>query len=225
MTPGIQHAVIMAAGRGRRMMPITNRIPKAMAPYRDSTLIAHGITMIARHVQNVHVTVGYRGAMLAEHVITHGARTVFNTEGHGNAWWLYNTFLSLLDEPVCVLTCDNVMELDFARLEDEYFETGMPACLLVPVIPVAGLEGDYIFHNDNVVTRISRTDPAPTYCSGIQIVNPVKVRELTSAVEDFNDLWGQLIISRELRVASVYPDRWFSADTADQLAVLSERDR
>src|SRR4051794_831646 len=168
MTAGrIRHALIMAAGRGTRLMPLTEDLPKAMAPLRGTTLIAHGIERIARHVDHVHVTVGYRGAMLAEHVITHGASTVLNTEGHGNCWWLYNTFLSLLDEPVCVLTCDNVTELDMDLLSAEYDSSGAPACMLVPVNPIPGLDGDFIFHEDHVVTRLSRSDQAATYCSGI----------------------------------------------------------
>lgn len=221
----MRHAVIMAAGRGHRMIPFTDDLPKAMAPYEGTTLIARGIDRILRHVPAVHVTVGYRGAMLAEHVIKHGASTVFNTEGHGNCWWLYNTFLGLLDEPVCVLTCDNVVDLDFDRLGHDYADFGEPACMLVPVEPVAGLEGDYIFHEDHVVVRLDRHDPAPTYCSGIQVLNPAAVRRLTSPVEDFGELWSQLIPQRELRSSRVYPERWFSVDTVEQLRLLTPAGR
>ena len=109
----VQHALIMAAGRGRRMMPLTDVIPKPMAPYLDSTLIGTGIAKIRKHIENIHVTVGYKGAMLAQHVVDEGVRTVFNTEGKSNSWWLYHTLLHQLDEPIFVLTCDNVTEIDF----------------------------------------------------------------------------------------------------------------
>ena len=39
----LNHAIILAAGRGIRMQPLTNSIPKAMAPINGSTLIAKGI--------------------------------------------------------------------------------------------------------------------------------------------------------------------------------------
>ena len=223
MTAGtMRHAVIMAAGRGIRMMPLTDAMPKAMAPYNGTTLIAHGIDQIRPYVGNVHVTVGYRGAMLAQHVIQHGAASVFNTEGHGNCWWIYNTFLSLLDEPVLVLTCDNVVELDFALLTSEYFAYDEPACMLVPVTPVPGLEGDYISHDDHVVTCVDRHAQTEIYCSGIQVLNPSKVRHLVPEVDDFDLLWEQLIPLRQLRASRVYPERWFTVDTLDHLKLLSD---
>jgi len=220
MTDPFRHALIMAAGRGARMMPFTDSLPKAMAPYRGSTLIARGIDEIKKHVPEVHVTVGYRGAMLAEHVIKHGASSVFNTEGHGNCWWLYRTFLRMLDEPIVVLTCDNVVDLDFDLLAHEYELLDSPACMIVPVKPIPGLEGDYIFHDDQFITRLDRHDPAPTYCSGIQVLNPRRVRELTVEVEDFNDVWRQLSSRRALCVSRVYPDRWFTVNTIEQLERL-----
>lgn len=213
----------MAAGRGQRMMPLTESIPKAMAPYRGTTLIAQGIDKIRRHIPSIHVTVGYHGAMLAEHVIRHGVSTVFNTEGHGNCWWLYNTFLSQLDEAICVLTCDNVVDLDFGLLEAEYNALGRPACMLVPVEPVQGLEGDYISREDHIVTRLDRHTPAPTYCSGIQIVNPNKVAQLTREVEEFSALWRQLIPQEQLHASRLYPKQWFTVDTVEQLEKLAER--
>ncbi len=203
------------------MVPLTDSMPKAMAPYRGSTLIAQGIEQLRPHIPHIHVTVGYRGAMLAEHVITHGASSVFNTEGHGNCWWIYNTFLSLLDEPVCVLTCDNVVDLDFGLLARDYEELECPACMLVPVQPIAGLDGDYIFHENHIITRLDRDDPAPTYSSGIQVLNPRLIRSLTDEVEDFAHLWDQLIPQRQLRAARVYPKRWFSVDTIEQLKELA----
>lgn len=217
----INHALIMAAGRGNRMMPLTECLPKAMAPYNGTTLIAQGIDQIRRHIPNIHITVGYKGAMLAQHVIQHGVSSVFNTEGRGNSWWIYNTMLRHLDEPIFVLTCDNVMELDFDLLATDYFDYGEPACMIVPVIPVAGLEGDYIFHDDNVITELNRHKESEVYCSGIQVINPRQVNLLTQETEDFYSVWGQLIAQRQVIASRIYPKRWFSVDTVQNLDELT----
>lgn len=218
----IRHALIMAAGRGQRMMPLTDAMPKPMAPFKGSTLIAQGIARLAQRIAHIHITVGYKGAMLAQHVIERDVSSVFRTEGRPNSWWIYNTLMALLDEPVYVLTCDNVVELDFDRLEHEYRRLNEPAGMLVPVVPIEGLEGDYIFHEDNVVTRLDRHTPSPIYCSGIQILNPRKINRLTRDAGDFYSVWQQLIAHRELRVSSVYPDKWISVDTWQQLVALNE---
>src|SRR2546426_7104876 len=128
----IRHAIIMAAGRGMRMAPLTDAIPKPMAPYNGTTLIARGIDRLAAKIEHIHVTVGYKKAMLAQHVIEHGARSVFNTEGRSNCWWVYNTLLKKLDEPMFVLTCDNVVEINFDLLEKSYLSLDSPVCMLVP---------------------------------------------------------------------------------------------
>jgi NDP-sugar pyrophosphorylase family protein len=217
----IKHALIMAAGRGQRMMPLTQDLPKAMAPYRGTTLIAQGIEQIKKHIDRVHITVGYKGALLAQHVIQQDVASVFNTEGRSNSWWIYNTLLRHLDEPMFVLTCDNVIELDFALLESDYFASGAPAGMLVPVEPVSGLEGDYIFHRDNVVTALDRHRPSELYCSGIQILNPAEINRRTGEGADFYALWNQLIAQQQLIMSRVYPKRWISIDTMDQLSRLA----
>ena len=220
--PMIRHAVIMAAGRGLRMMPLTDAMPKPMAPYNGSTLIAHGIARLARNLEHIHITVGYKKAMLAQHVIESGASSVINTEGQSNCWWLYNTLLKHIDEPVYVLTCDNVVDLNFELLESNYRELGEPPCMLVPVRPVAGLDGDFVFHQDHVVTEISREKQTDIYCSGIQVLNPVLINRLTVEGESFYDVWQQLIEQQKLRVSSVYPEKWYAVDTLEQLIALSK---
>jgi NDP-sugar pyrophosphorylase family protein len=218
----IRHAIIMAAGRGMRMAPLTDAIPKPMAPYDGTTLIARGISRLATRVEHIHVTVGYKKAMLAQHVIEHGASSVLNTEGKSNCWWLYNTLLSRLDEPMVVLTCDNVVELDLELLEKNYSSLNSPACMLVPVRPVPGLEGDYVFHENQVVREISRLKKADIYCSGIQVLNPHRLNQITQEGASFYDMWQQLINRRQLFVSSVYPKKWFAVDTIEQLTTLNK---
>jgi|SRR5215813_5668946 len=218
----IRHAIIMAAGRGMRMAPLTDAIPKPMAPYNGTTLIARGISRLAEKIEHIHVTVGYKKAMLAQHVIEHGASTVFNTEGKSNCWWVYNTLLKSLNEPMVVLTCDNVVDLDFGLLEQNYMSLNSPPCMLVPVSPVAGLEGDFVFHREHVVTEISRHKQTDIYCSGIQVLNPARVNELTKEGDSFYDVWQQLIGTEQLFVSSVYPKKWFAVDTIEQLTNLNK---
>lgn len=220
--PRIKHAIILAAGRGQRMGPLTDVVPKPMAPLKGSTLIALGIRGIRPKVPHIHITVGYKKAMLAEHVIQEGVASVLNTEGQSNSWWIFNTLMRYIDEPVYVLTSDNVTELDFGLLEENYFDLKEPAGMLVPVKPVPGLEGDYIFHENRIVTELNRHKKAEIYCSGIQVINPAKVNALAENKGDFYDVWKSLIAERQLMVSEVYPKKWISIDTFEQLTKAAQ---
>ena len=219
----IDRALIMAAGRGMRMMPLTNEKPKAMAPFAGSTLIANGIDAISKYISEIYITVGYKGSMLASHVIEHNVACVFNTEGQDNSWWLYNTLIKYVDAPIYVLTCDNVIELDFKSLEKDYFSAGSPSCMIVPVKPIEGLEGDYIIKEGTVITNLSRDVKSNMYCSGIQIINPFKINSQFKKEKDFNKLWIKMIKKEKLYVSDVMPKKWFTSDNPKQLKILQKK--
>ena len=203
------------------MMPLTNDIPKAMAPFNGSTIIADGIKKINSFIDHIYITVGYKGALLAEHVIGIGVDAVFNTSGKENAWWIYNTLIKNLNEPVLVLTCDNIVELDYKKIINEYYNFNEPACMVVPVKPIDGLEGDYIFHKNNFIYKLDRNNISDIYCSGIQVINPYKINALTEPADDFYSVWEQLISLNQLLSSNIYPDKWFSVDTIDQLKKIN----
>jgi NDP-sugar pyrophosphorylase family protein len=221
----INHALVMAAGRGLRMRPLTDSIPKAMAPVGQSTLIAEGIHKLKQHIDNVHITVGYKGAMLARHVIEKDVSSVINTEGKGNAWWVYNTLIKNLNEPIFVLTCDNIIDMDFSLFSNEYIDKGSPACMIIPVRPVKGIDGDFIYKdNKSNILEISRKIPTDLYCSGIQVINPKKVNNITNTTESFNCLWNELIKKKEIICSNNILEKWLSIDDLTQLDAINKHE-
>ena len=206
------------------MRPLTDTLPKPMLAYNGDTLIGNSLQMLHNVVPHIHVTVGYKKAMLTEYLMTRGGvDTVINTEGHGNAWWLQNTLMRFVDEPVLVLTTDNITELDIQFLMSEYERVEYPPCMLVPVLPIKGVDGDFVEYEENgEVLSLQRDLPRETYCSGIQVLNPRQVATLLKHdLDNFYDVWGALIALRQLKTASVYPKTWFSIDTLEQLATAT----
>jgi NDP-sugar pyrophosphorylase family protein len=214
----IQDVLILAAGRGNRMRPLTDQMPKAMVPFKGDTLIGNTLKNFKESEYRVHVTVGYKGGMLANYLLTHNVITsIHNTSGRDNAWWIFNSLLKNHDAPLLILTCDNVTDLDLHFIESEYLRLGQPTCMLVPVNPIAGIEGDYISDTDGVVHLLDRNTKTDKYCSGIQVLNPYKINEIIEPCENFYDVWQQLIQKSELKTSSIYPKSWFSIDSLDQL--------
>ena len=141
----INHAFIMAAGRGTRLMPLTKKIPKGLVKFKQTSLIARGIRRLKRYIKFIHISVGYKGPILAKHLIEEKVSSIINTDKKGNSWWIFNSTFNSFDCPIFVLTCDNVTNIDFKKIEKDYYKKGQPLCMIIPTRPVDGLKGDFIF--------------------------------------------------------------------------------
>ena len=219
----IKHAIILAAGRGIRLMPLTKKIPKAMVKIKNQTLILKGIKKIRKYIKNIHITVGYKGSMLARHVIENRVNSVINTDKKGNAWWIFNFPFKYINEPIFVLTCDNITKIDFNLIEIDYLKKGRPECFLIPVKPINKLDGDFIHKEKNVVTYLSRKRKSDIYCSGIQIINPYKINKIMNYTSTFNEVWKKLILKKKLKVSDVLPKKWFTIDKLSQLKLYKKK--
>ena len=142
---------------------------------------------------------------------------MFNTNKKGNAWWIYNTLLKNINEPVLVLTCDNVIDLDISYLKKQIKLYKKAACILVAVKPDLRFVGDYLFSKKNRVLKIKRKTKSSFCASGIQILNPYLINKLTKKTEDFTNVWMQLINKKKLYHTNIYQKKWLAIDTVKQL--------
>ena len=61
-------AVLMAGGKGERLRPLTEKIPKPLLPVGGKAIIDHNIDrLIVNGVKHINVTVNYLGEQLEEH--------------------------------------------------------------------------------------------------------------------------------------------------------------
>ncbi len=47
----INNAFIMAAGRGTRLMPLTDKVPKGLIKFKQTSLIANGIKKLKKYIK------------------------------------------------------------------------------------------------------------------------------------------------------------------------------
>ncbi|MBA4116601.1 MAG: NDP-sugar synthase [Rubrobacter sp.] len=60
-------AMVLAAGKGTRLFPLTGEVPKPMAPVVDTPIIEHIFSLLARHgVSEAHVNIHYLADALLE---------------------------------------------------------------------------------------------------------------------------------------------------------------
>ena len=58
-------AVILAAGLGSRLRPYTNKVPKAMVPFKGTEIIKHQIeTLISQDIEKITIVTGYKSKIL-----------------------------------------------------------------------------------------------------------------------------------------------------------------
>ena len=218
----INHAFIMAAGRGTRLRPLTKKIPKGLIKFKQSSLIANGIKKLKKFIDFIHISVGYKGPILAKHLIEEKVSSIINTDKKGNSWWIFNSIFKSFDSPLYVLTCDNVTNIDFKKIEKDYYKKGQPICMIIPTKPIKGLAGDYIFRKKNIIQGLSRKVKSDIYCTGIQVLNPKKINDKIKSTDDFNILWKRLIKIKQLYVSDVMPKKWYTVDNVDNYKNLKK---
>lgn len=169
------YSLITAAGRGLRLMPLTRYILKAMVQINGNTLLSNLIKQLRPQVTNIFITAGYMGNDLAKHAMEEQVSAIYNTNNKDDGWWLFNTPMKFINEPVIVLACDLILDLDLEFIYNCYIEQGSPTCMLVPIMPVENAEGHYIHGDKGIVHRFSRTDRSGNFASGIFVINPCRV--------------------------------------------------
>lgn len=213
------HTLIMAAGFGSRMMPLTAALPKPMMALNGTTLIGCQIDALRMQTRQIYVTVGYCGDILAQHVIAMHVNGIFNTADRPSAWWIGNTLLSNVDAPVLVTTSDNFFDIDLYDLRDDYEAAGQPACMIVPVESITAA-GDRIEVEGREVCAVGPEVPGNLVASGMQILRPARICQLVPQKTEFYDIWAALLQRGELLVSEVMPQAWAAVDTPEQLEAL-----
>ena len=71
--------------------------------------------------------------------------------------------------------------------------------------------------NKDHLLALSRDKQSNIMSSGIQILNPAKINEITNKTENFNNLWDELIHLKEIKCSRMSLDSWYSVDDLVQL--------
>lgn len=216
-------AMVLAAGLGKRMRPLTASQPKPLVRVAGRALIDHALDRladagIARAVVNVH----YLADALEAHVLARRAPRVTISDERGQ---LLETgggmakALAQLPDPFFSLNSDNIW-LDgprsaFADLSAAWDPAAMDALLLlVPHIRAHNFEGQGDFHMD-ALGRLTRRRPgriAPFIFTGIQLVSHRLMREVPEGAFSTNILWNRAIAEGRLYGVS-FTGQWFEVGT------------
>ncbi|WP_246844944.1 nucleotidyltransferase family protein [Altererythrobacter sp. TH136] len=214
-------AMVMAAGLGKRMRPLTATQPKPMVRVAGKPLIDHALDRladagVARAVVNVHYLADLLEAHLAERqspkVTVSDERAVLLETGGGMKKALA---AGLLPDPFFCLNADNIW-LDgprdaFADLSSAWRPDQMDALLLVvPHARAMNFRGQGDFHMD-ALGRLSRRKTgrvAPFIYTGIQLVSHRLLRDAPDGPFGTMILWERAIAEGRL-FGAAFTGQWF----------------
>ena len=216
-------AMVMAAGLGKRMRPLTATMPKPMVRVAGKPLIDHTLDRladagVARAVVNVH----YLADALEAHVVGRANPKVTISDERDALLETGGGMVKaqgLLPDPFFCLNSDNIW-LDgprnaFADLSMLWDAERMDA--LVMVVPhkrAANFDGPGDFHLD-AAGKVSRRQPgriAPFIYTGIQLVAQRLLRDAPEGKFSTNILWNRAIEEGRL-YGLPFTGEWFEVGT------------
>jgi len=197
-------AMVLAAGIGKRMRPLTATRPKPMVKVLGKPLIDHALDRladagVARAVVNVHYLADPLEAHLAHRkapaVIISDERDALLETGGGmvradRAGLLPETFFALNSDNIWLDGPRNVFE----ELSHAWDEARMDALLLLVRHPAAhNYQGQGDFHLDPLghVTRRRHGRVAPYIYMGVQLVSRRLLRDAPEGPFSTNILWNR----------------------------------
>lgn len=225
-------AMILAAGLGKRMRPLTASQPKPLVRVAGKALIDHALDRlaeagVARAVVNVH----YLADALEAHVLARQApevkvsdeRALLLETGGGMV-----RALPLLPDPFFALNADNIW-LDgpksaFHDLSRRWDTEIMDALLLVvPHARAMNFNGPGDFHMDPMGRLSRRRDGriAPFIYTGIQLVSHRLLRDAPEGPFSTNILWNRAMAEGRLYGLS-FTGQWFEVGTPQMIRPTEE---
>ncbi len=129
--------VIMAGGRGQRLMPLTAEMPKPMLPVKGKPMLEHLIEKLScEGFKNIAISVNYLSQIILDHFGDGSRFSTHITYLHessplGTAGSLSLLNPSLLSQHLLVVNCDVVTDVSFADLIDQCIRDSADALMAV----------------------------------------------------------------------------------------------
>ena len=206
----IKKAMILAAGFGKRIHPLTLKHPKPLLKIGKETLLSNTLKFlklfgIKQAVINVHY--------LEEQIVDYISRNKFDLTvtvvkekdkildtGGG----VLNAIQHFSNLPFLIINPDTIWNLYYLKelklMEKSFFENKKNKCSLLVVNKKKSFDqsfkGDFNLEN-NIISRKNRDDLNYIY-TGLQVIKPEVFSDLDARVFSINRIWDKLIETNEL---------------------------
>lgn len=205
----INTAMILAAGYGKRLMPITSYLPKPMIQVYNKPLLGHTIdTLLNIGIKNIFINTHYKSDIISDYINSNYESTkifqIYESNLLDTAGGVKNASKFFNEKIALVINCDTFwnskIRKDLSNLLSS-FEIKKHKCLLLlsKESNTYGLDNkrcDFIFNNGN----LSRSNKINVgyYYTGAQIINTDLFDSFNDKIFSFNKVWDKLINREEI---------------------------
>jgi len=204
-------AIILCAGKGERLRPLTENIPKPMVQINNKPVLEYLILLCKKHnITEIAINTSYLPEKIKEY-FGNGEkfgvklRYSFEPELLGTSGALNNFRDFLKDEPFFVLYGDQVTDIDLTKLMKYHKEKKGILTTAVRKKPISKPPGSLIFTNENLKLRKIIEKPSnelfKELCkefylsnSGLYVCEPEILKFIPEGFSDFaKDIFSKLI--------------------------------
>jgi MurNAc alpha-1-phosphate uridylyltransferase len=230
----IDTAMILGAGLGTRMRPLTDMVPKPLVRLGGRALIDHALDRleeagITRVVVNVH----YLADQLEAHLKGRKSPQILISDERGKlldtGGGVVNALPLIGDRPFLIHNADTAwiegIGGSLSRLIGAWDGERMDGLMLLALAATSiGYDGHGDFNMDSagVLTRRSERQEAPFVFAGASIAHPRMFKGAPKGAFSLNKVWDRAIAARRL-YGSRLDGVWMHVGTPDALAEAEQR--
>ena len=206
----ITKAMILCAGFGKRLLPLTLSNPKPLLKIGNNTLLSNTLNFLDQFgIKQIVINVHYLGDQIINYInknkfnmavtTIHEKDKILDTGGG-----ILNAIAHFSNEPFIVINPDTIWHSDYLEelrvMEREFFINKKSRCFLLVVNKKKSfdrsIKGDFNLEN-NLINRKDKENLKYIY-TGIQILTPNVFGHLDLKVFSINKIWDQLIQNSNL---------------------------
>jgi len=206
----IKKAMILGAGFGKRIHPLTLQCPKPLLKIGNETLLSNTLKFLEQFkINQVVINVHYLGEQIDDYIknnkfnlsikIVEEKDKILDTGGAIN-----NVIQNFLNDPFLVLNPDTIWSFEYLKelklMEEFFFDNENQKCSLLVVNKKKSFDrtlmGDFNLEN-NLIDRKNKNKLEYIY-TGLQIIKPEVFSGTRSKIFSINEIWEELIKKKEL---------------------------
>jgi len=214
-------AMILAAGYGKRLMPLTQDTPKPLLKVGNESLIQRNINFLIKNgFSDIVINISYLGDLIEDHIknVFPNSNILFSYEDRplGTGGGILNALKILGSETFLLINSDIYHDIDIQNLPN----TTDAAHLIGVKNPSHNEQGDFSLTKNKVFIKENTNDLT---WSGISLINPIIFEENIFESNSFN-IWKSVLpkyIKKGMVTGQESYESWIDVGTLDRLKLAN----